>query len=79
MNMAETASKITQAPTPVPTNKVVSGGVSGAVVVIAVYFLNTYFLTANPIPAAVSAAITVVVSFVCSYYTKPSSDQTTTP
>jgi hypothetical protein len=74
--MAETASKATGAPTPKPTNKVISGGISGAVVVIAVYILNTYFLKENQIPADVSAAITVVVSFVSSYYTKPSTDQT---
>src|SRR5205809_2606558 len=75
--MAETASKATGTPTPVPTNKVIAGGISGAVVVIVIYVLNTYLLPNNKIPAEVSSAITVVVGFVCSYFTKPSSDQTT--
>jgi hypothetical protein len=42
--MAETASKTTGAPTPVPTNKVISGGISGSVVVIEVWIINTYLL-----------------------------------
>jgi hypothetical protein len=77
MKMAETASKSTKAPTSVPTNKVIAGGISGAAVVIAVYVLNTYLIKNNQIPADVSASITVVVSSICSYFTKPSTDQTT--
>lgn len=74
--MAETASKATGQPTPVPTNKVVAGSISGAVVIIVVYVLNTYVLGNNKLPAEVSSAITVVVSFVASYFARPSSDQT---
>jgi hypothetical protein len=75
--MAETASKKSGAPTPVPTNKVISGTIWGAIVVISVYFLNTYFLKENKIPAEVSSSITVVVSTLASYIARPSSDQTT--
>lgn len=74
--MAETASKITGQPTPVPTNKVVASSISGAVVIIAVYVLNTYVLGSTKLPAEVSSALTVVVSFVSAYFTRPSSDQT---
>jgi len=73
--MAETASKAAGRPTPVPTNKVIAGGVSGAVVVIAIYALNTYF--GQHIPAEIASALTVVVSAVASYFTAPSTDQTT--
>ena len=75
--MAETGSKATGQPTPVPTNKVLAGGISGAVVVIAVYVLNTYVLGDNKLPAEVASALTVVTSFVFSYFARPSSDQTT--
>ena len=75
--MAETASQATGAPTKLPTNKVISGGIWGAVVTVAVFVLNTYVLNDNKIPAEVASALTVIVSSIAAYFTRPSSDQTT--
>jgi hypothetical protein len=73
--MAETASKSTNAPTSVPTNKVISGGVWGSTIVIVVWVLKEHFNIT--IPADVSAAATVIASSIASYFTRPSTDQTT--
>lgn len=75
--MAETASKILNKPTPVPTNKVIAGGVAGALVTIIVFVLNNYIFKDNKITPEISSAITVVITAIASYYTNPSSDQTT--
>jgi hypothetical protein len=75
--MTETASKSANRPTPLPTNKVIAGGAVGALVTIGVFIMNTYFLKDNKIPAEVASALTTILGAVASYYTSPSSDQTT--
>ena len=61
--MSETDSKATGKPTPVPTNKVIFGSVAGAATVIIVYAINTYILIDNKLPAEISSALVVVISF----------------
>ncbi len=75
--MAQTASKAQGRPTPVPTNKVIGGGVAGALVTFGVWIYNNYFGKDHPVPVEISGALTVVVGFIFAYYVSPSSDQTT--
>ena len=56
-----------------PTRKVMAGGLSGAVTVVLVWLLNAYILpAAKPIPAEISSALPVIVTFLVSYMVSPS-------
>jgi len=73
--MAATASKATGTVTWTPTNKVIGAGLSGAIVAIAVYGVDTF--AGVHIPPEIASALTVVVSAAAAYLTPPSIDQTT--
>lgn len=53
--------------TTAPTYKMMSVGVSGALTVIVVYVLS---LVGVQLPEAVSAALTIMISFIAGYVTK---------
>ena len=50
-----------------PTTKVAAGGTAGAVTVVLVYILSRFNI---PVPAEVGSAITVIFTFVASYFLK---------
>lgn len=50
-----------------PTSKVTAGGTAGAVTVVLVYVLNKFHLD---VPGEVGSALTVILSFVASYFVK---------
>jgi putative flippase GtrA len=50
-----------------PTTKVAAGGVAGALTVLAVWILGLLHV---PVPPEVASAITVIISFVTSYFVK---------
>jgi putative flippase GtrA len=50
-----------------PTTKVAAGGVAGALTVLAVRILGLLHV---PVPPEVASAITVIISFVTSYFVK---------
>ncbi len=64
--------------TAMPTRKVAAGGITGVMVTIAVWVLNTHFLT-TPIPEHIAAAITTALSFAVSYYVPPASTDDPVP
>ena len=76
--MTDTASKATGAATLMPTNKVIAGGIAGALVTVVVFVLNTWVLKDNKIPADVASALTFILSSAAAYLKSPSPDQTTT-
>lgn len=57
-------------PTASPTRKVASGAIAGAVAAILIYLVQTIFNVV--IPAEVASAVTVVLSFLASYFVKES-------
>jgi putative flippase GtrA len=54
-------------PSTTPTSKVAAGGTAGAVTVVLVYILNKFHLD---VPGEVGSALTVILSFVTSYFIK---------
>lgn len=58
-----------------PTRKVLTSGVTGAVTVIIIYVLNTYVLP-EPIPVEIGSAIATILSFGMAWIVPPAaSDQ----
>ncbi|WP_299847780.1 hypothetical protein [uncultured Paracoccus sp.] len=57
--------------TPTPARKVYASTIGAAMAVIIIYLIET-FVTKGTLPEGVAAAITVVVTFLCGYYTPPS-------
>lgn len=56
-----------------PTRKVLAGGVAGAITLVVVWALNTYFLPlGKPITGEIAAALTTLASFGLSYWVDPS-------
>lgn len=56
----------------IPTQKVIVGGLAGAITTVAVFVLNTYILPGTqPIPGDIAAALTTIISFVLSYWVPP--------
>ena len=65
--------------TGVPTNKVIAGGLAGAITTIIVFVLNNYVLRPHQLTeldGTVSAAITTFLSFVVSYLIPPGRNET---
>jgi hypothetical protein len=57
-----------------PTRKVLTGGLVGSVVLIAVWIINSFDLLPGnkDIPAEVSSALTILLTFIISYLVPPS-------
>ena len=58
-----------QSPSAAPTRKVTAGGLAGALTVILIWVLSAGFKV--NIPPEVASAITVVFSFIVSYFVPP--------
>jgi hypothetical protein len=58
----------------VPTTKVISGGVAGAISAIIVWVLNAFKLLPGDmqIPGEIASALTTIITFIVSYLTPPS-------
>ena len=54
-------------PTTSPTTKVVAGGSAGAITVVLLFILAQFHIV---VPAEVGSALTVILSFVASYFVK---------
>jgi hypothetical protein len=54
-------------PSMAPTTKVAAGGVAGALTVLVVWILGLLHV---PVPPEVASALTVIISFVTSYFVK---------
>lgn len=53
-----------------PTRKVAAGGLAGAISLVVVWTLNTYFLPVEkPIPAEIGMSITTIFTFAVSWLT----------
>lgn len=55
-------------PTPAPTRKVAATGIAGAITIVLVYIVQSLFNV--EIPAEVSSAITLLISFASGYLVK---------
>ncbi len=55
-------------PTPNPTQKVAAGAIAGSITVVLVYLVQELFTI--EIPAEVAAALTTIISFTSSYFTR---------
>jgi hypothetical protein len=63
-----------------PVRKVSAGALSGALVTVAVYVLNTYVLAPpQRIDGTVAAALTVLVTLLIAYLVPPSADDSPVP
>ena len=60
------STQLTDQPTAAPTNKVAAAGIAGVVTVLVVYLLGAFFNI--QLPDEVSAALTVLVTFVAAYF-----------
>ena len=58
--------------TPMPTRKVVAGGIAGAGSIVLVWALNSTMFKGNPMPPEVASAMTTVLSALASYFVRPS-------
>ena len=56
-----------------PTRKMTAVGLGGAISVILIWLLETYVLP-DPIPAQVAAAVSLIISFICGYWTTDKED-----
>ncbi len=58
----------------VPTTKVISGGVAGAISVVIVWALNSFKVLpgGTQIPGEIASALTTIISFAVSYFVPPS-------
>lgn len=56
-------------PTALPTNKVLAGGIAGAIVTLAIFFAQRYD-PAISVPGDVVAAATTFVSFGCAWFVR---------
>lgn len=63
--------------TSAPAQKVIAGGVAGAIVTILIWFAGTFAHV--DIPAEVAASLVVVLSFLVSYITPPAAKDTPVP
>ena len=63
--------------TAAPSRKVAVGGVAGAMVTVVVFVLNNYLKP--PIPADISTALTVILSFAASYWVPPAETDQVVP
>jgi hypothetical protein len=54
-------------PSTAPTTKVAAGGVAGALTVLVVWILGLLHV---PVPPEVASALTVIISFVTSYFVR---------
>jgi hypothetical protein len=61
-----------------PVRKVTAGALSGAIVTLVIWMLNTYVPMFNrrPIPAEITGTLTTIVSFMISYAVPPGRDET---
>jgi putative flippase GtrA len=75
--MATASPTIVKQATSRPTRKVGAGGIGGAVAVIVIFVLQRY--AHITIDAALSAAITTVVTFIVAYLTPPSTSEAPVP
>jgi hypothetical protein len=58
--------------TNMPTQKVMIGGLAGAITTILVLILNMYvFPEGQPVPGEIAAAITTILTFAISYWIPP--------
>jgi len=64
--MASNVQPITQ-PSIAPTTKVAAGGAAGALTVLVVWILGLLHV---PVPPEVASAITVLISFITSYFVR---------
>lgn len=55
-------------PTPAPTRKVAATGIAGAVTVVLIYLVQSFFNVS--IPAEVASAVTLILSFASGYIVK---------
>jgi Mg/Co/Ni transporter MgtE len=65
----------------IPTTKVISGGIAGAVSAIIVWILNAFNVLPDgvQIPGEIASALTTVVSFAVSYFVPPSQRDSIVP
>ncbi|HEY4113627.1 MAG TPA: hypothetical protein VGM17_06145 [Rhizomicrobium sp.] len=75
--MAESANATTGAASALPVQKVLVGGVAGAVTTVLVFFWNSY--SDHKIPAEVAAALTTLITFVISYLVPPNPKEAVKP
>lgn len=61
-------SQLVNQPTAAPTRKVAATGIAGAITIVLVYLVQALFNV--EIPAEVSSAITLLISFVSGYMVK---------
>lgn len=61
-----------------PVRKVTAGALSGAVVTLVIWMLNTYVspFDKKPIPAEITGTMTTIVSFLISYAVPPARNET---
>lgn len=61
-----------------PVRKVTAGALSGAVVTLIIWMLNTYVspFDKKPIPAEITGTMTTIVSFLISYAVPPARKET---
>lgn len=59
----------------VPTNKVAAGGIAGVATLVIVAVVKA--VTDTEVPAEVASAITVVVAFIASYFTREKASAST--
>jgi putative flippase GtrA len=64
--MAEDRQPINQ-PSIAPTTKVAAGGIAGALTVVVVWILGLLHV---PVPPEVASALTVIISFITSYFVR---------
>ena len=59
-----------EAPSAAPVPKVAAAGVAGAIVLVAVFVIQTFFPSIE-IPEAVASAVTIIVAFAAGYIKRP--------
>jgi putative flippase GtrA len=59
-----------EAPSAAPVPKVAAAGVAGAIVLVVVFFVQT-FVPGFEIPEAVASAVTIIVAFAAGYIKRP--------
>lgn len=61
-------SNLVDQPTAAPTRKVAAGGIGGALSIVLIYIIQVVFTV--ELPAEVASAVTLIVSFLASYFVR---------
>ncbi len=64
------SSGVNESPTLAPVPKIAAAGVAGAIVLVAVFLIQT-FVPSFEIPEAVASAVTIIVAFAAGYIKRP--------